>query len=175
MTVVAPERIVASGGAPKRRARVWLIALVIGMIVGAGVTGLLSADSRPGPGWHRIASMSELRNEEVLTVDGSGVILVLDRGEPIALSALDGRGQPVVYCETSGWFQDVNHGSQFDRLGHYALGPAPRGLDRFAVLVLGDDVFVDRTQVMKGAPRYQPEAGERVGPFCAEIIRETHS
>ena len=175
MTVVAPERIVASGGAPRKRSLVWLIALVAGMIVGAGVAGLLSSNPQPGAGWHEVASMSELRREKVLTVDGSGVILVLDRGEPIALSALDPRGQPVEYCETSGWFLDINHGSQFDRLGHYALGPAPRGLDRFAVLVLGDDIFVDRKQVMKGAPRFQPPAMERAGPFCGEIRRSEHS
>lgn len=167
MTVVAPERIVASGGAPKKRS-LSIVALVVAVLVGAGIGFLVAPNDTPGAPWQRIASMSELRSESVLAVDGSGVILVLDRGEPIALSALDGRGQPVVYCETSGWFQDVNHGSQFDQLGRYALGPAPRGLDRFAVLVLGDDVFVDRQQVMTGAPRFQPRALEPSGPFCAE-------
>ena len=171
MTVVAPERIVASGGAPKKLSLV-IVGLVVGVLAGAGIGFLVAPNDTPRPPWQRIASMSQLRSETVLTVDGSGVILVLDRGEPIALSALDPRGQPVVYCETSGWFQDVNHGSQFDRLGHYALGPAPRGLDRFAVLVFGDDVFVDRQQVMTGAPRYQPPARETTGPFCAERLVE---
>ena len=171
MTVVAPERIVASGGAPKKRSLV-VVGLVIGALVGGGIGFLVAPSDAPGPQWQRIGTMSELRTESVLHVDGAGVILVLHRGEPIALSALDPRGQPIVYCETSGWFQDINHGSQFDRLGHYALGPAPRGLDRFAVLVFGDDVFVDRQQVMTGAPRFQPRAVEPSGPFCAEGVVE---
>lgn len=150
------------------------VALLVGVIFGAGIVGLAMRGVLPNAPWQRIASWPELQREEILTVDGSGVILVLDGDEPVALSSLDGRGQPVTYCETSGWFDDLNHGSKFDRLGHYALGPAPRGLDRFAVAVVGDDVFVDTTQVIPGPPRFEPRAEERTGPFCGEILRESH-
>ena len=173
MTVVAPERIVASGGAPKKRSLL-VVGLVVGALGGAGIAFLVAPDARPTGSWERVGSLSELRTEEILTVDGSGVVLVNEGARPLALSSLDGRGQPVVYCETSGYFQDPRHGSMFDRLGRYAVGPAPRGLDRFAVLVLGDDVFVDRRQVIPGPARYEPEPEERVGPFCGEI-RVEHS
>jgi hypothetical protein len=174
MTVVTPERVVASGGAPKRRSMLWAVALLIGLFLGVGIVMLVTQDVRPSPPWQRIGSLSELRNEEFLAVDGSGVILVRDDDEVLALSSLDGRGQPVTYCETSGYFDDRNHGSKFDRLGRYALGPAPRGLDRFAVMVMGDDVYVDRSQVIPGPARYQPRAEEPVGPFCGEIRQGSH-
>lgn len=35
------------------------------------------------------------------------------------------------------------HGEQYDLLGRYIAGPAPRGLDRFGVSVVGEDVVVD--------------------------------
>ena len=175
MTVVTPERVVASGGAPKKRVKVWLIALVLGMIIGAGVAGLVSPDSRPRPGWQRIGSFSELHGGGPLIIDGTGVILVQDAGKVVALSAVDGRGQPVTYCKTSGYFEDQIHGSKFDGLGRYALGPSPRGLDRFAVVVLGDDVFVDKTQVIPGPARFEPKAAPPAGPFCPGMPRAGHS
>ena len=173
MTVIAPERIVASGGAPKKRSLL-IVGLLLAALIGGVIGFLVAPDTTPAGNWQRVGSLAELRTEEVLAVDDSGVILVLDGNEPIALAALDGRGQPVTYCASSGWFDDRNHGSKFDRLGRYALGPAPRGLDRFAVLLFGDDIYVDRRQVIPGAPRYQPPALESAGPFCAEILRESH-
>jgi hypothetical protein len=170
MTVAAPERVVANGNAPKRRSWV-VVAGMIGALVGVAVTLLVAPETQPSPSWQRVASYSELRTEEIIFVEDSNVFLVWKNSEQaIALSAIDGRGQPVVYCQTSGYFEDQNHGSKFDRLGRYALGPAPRGLDQFALLVLGDDVYIDRSQVMTGAPRFDGHNAfqplKRSGSFC---------
>lgn len=35
------------------------------------------------------------------------------------------------------------HGEQYDVLGRHITGPAPRGLDRFGVVIAGSDVIVD--------------------------------
>lgn len=40
-------------------------------------------------------------------------------------------------------FLNPCHGEKYDYVGRYLAGPAPRGLDRFAVLIEGTDVVVD--------------------------------
>ena len=77
----------------------------------------------------------------------------------------------VGWCASSGWFGSNVTGSRYDQHGTVADGPAPRGLDRFAVTV--DDqaqVVIDFTQLTAGvqaaqAPQPQPPAG----PHCTTI------
>lgn len=45
------------------------------------------------------------------------------------------QGCRVSPCEQSGWFECPCHGSRFTRMGELRKGPAPRGLDAFAVEV----------------------------------------
>jgi cytochrome b6-f complex iron-sulfur subunit len=56
------------------------------------------------------------------------------------------------FCETNFWFECPCHGSRFDRLGTKVkeLGPAPRGLDRFAHKVQDGDLIVDTSKVVLG-------------------------
>ena len=42
-------------------------------------------------------------------------------------------GCRVPECETSQWFECPCHGSQYNQVGEKKGGPAPRGLDRFAI------------------------------------------
>ena len=42
-------------------------------------------------------------------------------------------GCRVPWCQTSQWFECPCHGSQYNRVGEKKGGPAPRGLDRFAI------------------------------------------
>jgi mono/diheme cytochrome c family protein len=85
---------------------------------------------------------------------------------------------------TNYWFECPCHGSRYDRIGTKVLefGPAPRGLDRFAVSVDGGGVLtVDTSKLTLGplpvalgqpgilprarrAAAYEPEAGSRTGP-----------
>ncbi|MFM2106793.1 MAG: hypothetical protein RL338_1825 [Chloroflexota bacterium] len=58
-------------------------------------------------------------------------------------------------CERSYWLECACHGSRYDRLGVKAAGaqygPAPRGMDRFAVSVDGDGVLtVDTGKITLG-------------------------
>ncbi len=46
-------------------------------------------------------------------------------------------GCRVPECPTSQWFECGCHGSQYNRVGEKKAGPAPRGLDRFAMSVTG--------------------------------------
>ena len=49
-------------------------------------------------------------------------------------------GCRVPQCLTSQWFECQCHGSQYNRNGEKKGGPAPRGLDRFALAVNGGSV-----------------------------------
>jgi cytochrome b6-f complex iron-sulfur subunit len=60
-------------------------------------------------------------------------------------------GCKVPWCGSSQWFECPCHGSQYNRVGEKKGGPAPRGLDRFAVAVAGDGtVVVDSGALSKG-------------------------
>lgn len=61
-------------------------------------------------------------------------------------------GCRVSWCESAGEFECPCHGSRFNRAGEVRSGPAPRGMDRFAVDDSGDFVEVDTGEVISGAP-----------------------
>jgi cytochrome b6-f complex iron-sulfur subunit len=76
-------------------------------------------------------------------------------------------GCRVPFCQQSQWFECPCHGSKYNDAGEYQLGPAPRGLDRFAVTLEGDQVIVDTSGVILGPPRGTNTINEPPqGPFC---------
>jgi cytochrome b6-f complex iron-sulfur subunit len=57
------------------------------------------------------------------------------------------------FCTVNYWFECACHGSRYDRLGTKIreLGPAPRGMDRFAASVSGDGILtVDTSKITLG-------------------------
>lgn len=56
------------------------------------------------------------------------------------------------FCESNFWFECPCHGSRYDRLGVKVqeLGPAPRGMDRFAHQVQDGNLIVDTSKVVLG-------------------------
>ncbi len=76
-------------------------------------------------------------------------------------------GCRVPWCKTSQWFECPCHGSQYNRVGEKKGGPAPRGLDRFAISVDGGQVVVDTKQVITGPPIGTNTTGQEAeGPHC---------
>jgi len=76
-------------------------------------------------------------------------------------------GCRVPFCQQSQWFECPCHGSKYNDAGEYQLGPAPRGLDRFAMTMEGDHVIVDTSGVILGPPRGTNTINEPPqGPFC---------
>ena len=62
-------------------------------------------------------------------------------------------GCRVSWCENSSEFECACHGSKFNRAGEVRSGPAPRGMDRFAVTINDDGVVeVDTGAVSQGPP-----------------------
>ncbi len=76
-------------------------------------------------------------------------------------------GCRVPWCASSHWFECPCHGSRYNRWGEYQFGPAPRGLDRFAINVADGQVVVDTSTVITGPSRQTvvlPQPPE--GPHC---------
>jgi cytochrome b6-f complex iron-sulfur subunit len=77
-------------------------------------------------------------------------------------------GCRVPWCSTSQWFECPCHGSQYNRVGEKRAGPAPRGMDRFAVDVSGGIISVDTKTVLQGPPLGTDSTGQQIeGPHCA--------
>jgi Rieske Fe-S protein len=62
-------------------------------------------------------------------------------------------GCHVPFCASSGRFECPCHGSIYDLAGEYIKGPAPRGMDRYAITLHGEDVIVDTSKLQSGPPR----------------------
>ncbi len=77
-------------------------------------------------------------------------------------------GCRVPQCNSSQWFECPCHGSQYNRVGEKKGGPAPRGMDHFAVKVSASgDVVIDTSTVYTGAPIGTNTTGQEAeGPHC---------
>ena len=76
-------------------------------------------------------------------------------------------GCRVPWCASSQWFECPCHGSQYNRVGEKKGGPAPRGLDRFAIDVQGGVAVVDTSKVIDGPPIGTDTTGQEAeGPNC---------
>jgi cytochrome b6-f complex iron-sulfur subunit len=76
-------------------------------------------------------------------------------------------GCRVPECATSQWFECGCHGSQYNRVGEKKGGPAPRGMDRFAMEVSGSSFIVDTGTVIEGPPIGTNTTGQEAeGPHC---------
>jgi cytochrome b6-f complex iron-sulfur subunit len=76
-------------------------------------------------------------------------------------------GCRVPNCATSQWFECPCHGSQFNRVGEKKGGPAPRGMDRFAVSINNGNVVIDTAAVFGGPSIGTNTTGQEAeGPHC---------
>ncbi len=76
-------------------------------------------------------------------------------------------GCRVPECVTSQWFECPCHGSQYNRVGEKKGGPAPRGMDRFAMSVSNGMLTVDTGTIIQGPPIGTNTTGQEAeGPNC---------
>jgi cytochrome b6-f complex iron-sulfur subunit len=71
-------------------------------------------------------------------------------------------------CKTSQWFECQCHGSQYNRVGEKKAGPAPRGMDLFAMQVTpAGDFIIDTGTIFNGVPIGTNTTGQEAeGPHC---------
>jgi cytochrome b6-f complex iron-sulfur subunit len=58
----------------------------------------------------------------------------------------------VPWVTASGEFKCPCHGSIYNVIGEYQSGPAPRGMDRFPIVIENDHVMVDTSTIVEGPP-----------------------
>jgi cytochrome b6-f complex iron-sulfur subunit len=76
-------------------------------------------------------------------------------------------GCRVPACLTSQWFECPCHGSQYNQVGEKKGGPAPRGMDRFAMEVKSGSFNVDTGTIIPGPPIGTNTTGQELeGPHC---------
>jgi cytochrome b6-f complex iron-sulfur subunit len=76
-------------------------------------------------------------------------------------------GCRVPWCQSSQWFECPCHGSKYNRVGEKKAGPAPRGLDRFAILVSGNSLTINTGDIEIGPPIGTNTTGQQQeGPLC---------
>jgi cytochrome b6-f complex iron-sulfur subunit len=76
-------------------------------------------------------------------------------------------GCRVPWCQSSQWFECPCHGSKYNRVGEKKAGPAPRGLDRFAIIVSGNSLTINTGDIEIGPPIGTNTTGQQQeGPLC---------
>ncbi len=76
-------------------------------------------------------------------------------------------GCRVPWCQSSQWFECPCHGSKYNRVGEKTAGPAPRGLDSFAITVSGGELTIDTGNIQLGPPIGTNTTGQQQeGPLC---------
>jgi len=76
-------------------------------------------------------------------------------------------GCTVKWCKSSGWFECPCHGSRYNAVGELERGPAPRGLDRFALREVAGEVEVDTSTTYLGPPPGTRTTDQPAkGPHC---------
>lgn len=147
----------------RRRLTYFGLGLLVAYLVGVQVLGFFR-----DRGWVTAGTLQALEREEAFYLPEERVFVVSNGGRPVALSALSPHlGERLVYCRSSGQFRSPGHGETFDRLGFYVLGPAPSGMDRVEIRVVGDLVQVKPESVTEGPARDAREPQKPAGPLCA--------
>jgi hypothetical protein len=134
------------------RAALPAVVVLLGIAVLA-VAWLVRAPSRAGMAVPDAGSVSAdfVDGHPVFVVhDDDGAVRVLDAVSPHAPTGLT---KVLAWCATSSLFEDLWHGSSFDRHGHYLGGPAPTGMAAYEVSA------VDRGRMTVGERQEAPARG----------------
>jgi cytochrome b6-f complex iron-sulfur subunit len=99
--------------------------------------------------------------------EGNEVLMGLDQGVVALWQRCVHLGCRVPWCQSSQWFECPCHGSKYNKVGEKKDGPAPRGLDRFAVDLSGGNFTVLTGTVFQGPPLGTDTTGQKPeGPAC---------
>lgn len=156
--------------APERDTRRWWLvgaaaALVFAVVVGLAALAGRTPETRPvattPPGLTDLGPIEEFPTGSVTQIGTPSMFVVSDHA---GIVVFDGHsthlGCPLVLNEDAApddaspnpdvVFVDPCHFSTFARDGHKVGGPAPRGLDRYAVTISAGRVLVDRAVIIPG-------------------------
>jgi cytochrome b6-f complex iron-sulfur subunit len=108
--------------------------------------------------------------------DGDSAVYVANGATKLNMQALYRKcvhlGCSVPFCSTSYLYECPCHGSKYRLSGEYFGGPAPRGLDRFPIMIEDGKVIVDTGNLLTGPPRGTdtwPKFSQPAGSFCIPV------
>lgn len=148
-------------------------AVTAALMLAAGCTSDASSDV--GPGSIDLADIPA-GSTHATFVDGHPVFVVHDEdGDVRVLDAVsphrwDEFTKVLAWCETADGFEDLWHGSRFDRDGGYLAGPAPTGMAPYDLerrdgqVILGDRLAAPA----RSEPLDPGEGSTPGGPSCGE-------
>lgn len=159
--------------------------LVIPAMAAAGLLAVaivFVAGLSPGSGIERIGDLQQVRAavaQRPHRVCYEGAMpcawLTIHEGDLIALNTSGpvpeeyGRAG-VGWCPTSGRFGSNSTGSRYDAAGMVVAGPAPRGLDRYRLIVADGTVSIDYFSLQTGVlARHGENLVPGSGPDCQSI------
>lgn len=150
--------------------RLWKAGLSLMAVAGAWTSWdvLNPPASASGTGPVRTVPPAAIRGKTVVEIKSARGYITRDGEDVVALSwKCPHLGCRVPWCESSGEFECPCHGSVFNRIGEYREGPAPRGMDRYAVSVVDGVLVVDTSTVITGPPPGAESIDEPpTGPRC---------
>jgi cytochrome b6-f complex iron-sulfur subunit len=105
--------------------------------------------------------------EKAANVYPSSMMAGLEAGVIALYQKCPHLGCRVPECATSQWFECPCHGSQYNQAGEKKGGPAPRGMDHFAMEVAGGVLTVNTGLIIQGPPIGTNTTGQEAeGPHC---------
>ena len=114
-----------------------------------------------------ITEYPEAAVEKARTVYPASMLPGLEAGVIAIYQKCPHLGCRVPECKTSQWFECPCHGSQYNQAGEKKGGPAPRGMDHFAMEVSGGVLTVNTGQLIQGPPIGTNTTGQEAeGPHC---------
>ena len=155
-----------------------------GWKVGAGMAGVAGVwtswdvlqprDTGGLGGVVRTVPESEITEDTAIYIREAQTYLTRVDGEVVALwQRCPHLGCRVAWCDSSGEYECACHGSTFNRVGEHRTGPAPFGMQQFAVAIVDGVVEVDTGAVSAGPPLGLETIDEpRRGPSCSEGLHE---
>jgi cytochrome b6-f complex iron-sulfur subunit len=149
--------------------RIWRWAGGLVAAAGAWTTwDVLRANGAGAGARVRTVAPDEVPSVGVLEVREMNGYLTQQDGEVVALWwKCPHLGCKVPWCDSSGQFECPCHGSVFNRIGEYRRGPAPRGMDSYAIAVENGELVVDTGEVTLGDPPGNETLDEpTTGPEC---------
>jgi nitrite reductase/ring-hydroxylating ferredoxin subunit len=129
-------------------------ALLVGAAAYTGYEALRPLGSAAGGAKITVGSTSSFPEGSSTYVSAGRMYVTNANGYLFALSQkCPHLGCRVPFCDSSGRFECPCHGSIYDLAGEYIQGPAPRGMDRYDIQLVGDHVVVDTGTLKSGPPR----------------------
>jgi cytochrome b6-f complex iron-sulfur subunit len=116
-----------------------------------------------------VVAYPSTRLEEARQVYRGPVLAGMEEGFAALSQDCTHLGCRVPFCDSSRWFECPCHGSRFNGVGEQQRGPAPRGLDHYAVTVSADGRVVVDTSVRYPGPPPGTDTVEvpPAGPHCS--------